>query len=129
MEGVHPDDMCFNIFAYWDSRRHCVMYVELWGHPFGLSSAVLTYNRDPELHVAIMRTLLFSPCTQFYDDHLSLGLSCAGVSGQRSYHDLCRLTGKVLDAEKHEPVASEVVYTGCALDLQHMFGGLFCAGT
>ena len=81
--------MRFNIVAYWGSKRNRMMFVELWGHPFGLASSVLIYNRDPELHVAIMRTLLFSPCTHFYDDHLSIDLACAGGSGQLAYSDLC----------------------------------------
>ena len=86
------------------------MYVELWGHPFGLASAVLTYNRDPELHVALMRTMLFSPCTHFYDDHLTVDMGFAAGSGQRSYLDLCSLTGKVLDADKHEGMAASVIF-------------------
>ena len=120
-KGVREEDQRFNVVAYWDCRRHRMMFVELWGHPFGLASAVLTYNRDPELHVAIMRALLFSPCTHFYDDHLTLDLSVAGGSGQHSYAELCRLTGKKLDTEKHSGMAPVVIFTGCSLDLNRVF--------
>ena len=63
------------------------MYAELRGHPLGLASAALTYNRGPELHVALARTMLYRLCAHFYDDHLTVdtesrgGLWIAGLCG------------------------------------------------
>ena len=119
-KGVSEGDRCLNIVAYWDNERRRVMFVELWGHPFGLKAAVETYNRDPELHVAVMRTLLFTPCSHFYDDRLTIDLDSSRGSGQRAYRDLCSLTGKVLDQEKHARMAPCVVYTGCELRLDEV---------
>ena len=97
------------------------MFVELWGHAFGLASAVLTYNRDPELHQAIMRTLLATPCVHFYDDHLTVDLVHAQGSGQKAYVDLCSITGKVLDKEKHADMHPTFIFTGCEVRLDDVF--------
>ena len=105
------------------------MYVELWGHLFGLASAVLTYNRDPELHVALMRTMLYTPCTHFYDDRLTVGMGFAAGSGQRSYSDLCSLTGKVLGADKHEQMAASVILLGACSFWEACFRLIACVGT
>ena len=57
----------------------------------------------------------------FYDDHLTVDLSFNKGSGQRAYLDLCSLTGKVLDSEKHEKMGPSVIFTGCELDLSRVF--------
>ena len=50
-------------------------------------------------------------------------------SGQLAYADLCRLTGMKLDTEKHSNMFPVVVFTGCSLDLNHVFPhGLMTVG-
>ena len=97
------------------------MFVELWGHASGLASAVLTYNRDPELHQAITRTLLATPCVHFYDDHLTVDLVHARGSGQKAYVDLCSITGKMLDRDKHTDMKPTFIFTGCEVRLGDVF--------
>ena len=118
---MRVEDQCLNVVAYWDCKRGRVLYVELWGHPFGLSSAVLNYNRDSELHVALMRTILFTPCTHFYDDHLTVDPSFARGSGQSTHLDLCSLTGKCLHPDTHAAMSAHVVFAGCLLELSTAF--------
>ena len=42
---VAPCDLCFTVVAFWDCSLQQIMFVVLLGHPFGLSSAVLNFNR------------------------------------------------------------------------------------
>ena len=53
--------------------------------------------------------------------NLSLDLACAGGSGQFAYSDLCRLTGKHLDADKHSNMSPSVVFAGCDLNMESVF--------
>ena len=99
------------------------MPVELWGRLFGSRAAVEIYNRDPESHVAVIRTLLLTPCSNFYDDRLTLGLDSSKGFGQRAYRGLCVLTGNVLDQEKHARMAPCVVCTGCELRPEQVISG------
>eukprot|EP00972_Heterocapsa_arctica_P018567 2743040-Heterocapsa_arctica.AAC.1 len=57
----------------------------MWGHPFGVGSAVTNYNRRPELIVHTMRTYLAVLMVHFYDDALMLSLSLEKGSAQKSY--------------------------------------------
>ena len=47
--------------------------------------------------------------------------SFARGSGQKSYLDLCSLTGKCLDADKHAAMCATAVFTGCLLGLSTAF--------
>eukprot|EP00972_Heterocapsa_arctica_P010573 1552035-Heterocapsa_arctica.AAC.1 len=69
----------------------------MWGHPFGVGSAVTNYNRRPELIVHTMRTHLAVLMVHFYDDALMLSLSFEKGSAQQSYRALLDITGNALD--------------------------------
>ena len=79
--------------------------------------------------MATMRTLLFSPCAHFYDGRLSLDLPCegGGRSGQLAHADLCRLAGMKTRHGKHSNMSPVVVFTGCSLELNHVFSHGFMA--
>ena len=98
-----------------------VRFVILFGHAFGLSSAVLKYNRQPELLVAAMRCLFWATCTHFYDDHLSLEPSTAEQSARRTYVDLCKMCNVHLDTDKHENMCADFTFVGCSLLLRSLF--------
>ena len=99
------------------TTQQTVRFMELFGHPFGLASAVLNYNRGPELQVAVARQLLAAPTVHFYDDNLTFGLNCEKGSAQISFKALCELLGVELDPDKHARMSSAFVYTGAAFDM------------
>ena len=100
---VCADHRRFSNIAYFDRRVGRVRFLTLHGHAFGLAPAVLNYNRQPELLVAVMRCLLETSCLHFYDDHLTLEPSSAHGSGQWAYRELCKLLNVHLDEDKHTP--------------------------
>ena len=44
----------------------------LWGLAYGLESAVVSFNRFPQLGIAASRRLVLSMCSSYFDDELSL---------------------------------------------------------
>ena len=44
----------------------------LWGLAYGLESAVVSFNRFPQLGIAASRRLVLSLCSSYFDDELSL---------------------------------------------------------
>ena len=58
----------YNVIAFWCKRANSVRFIVLLGSAFGAASAVINYNRGPELTVAAARQLLAVPSSHFYDD-------------------------------------------------------------
>jgi hypothetical protein len=92
-------------------------------------SAVLNYNRGPELAISVMRSLFRSMCVHFYDDALLLGLSSDKGCPQQMYRGLMSLFGTLLDDGKREIMACRFDYIGayfeCSLVLSE---GLLTVG-
>ena len=114
------DHLRFSNISFFDRRVGRVRFLTLHGHAFGLAPAVLNYNRQPELLVAVMRCLLETSCLHFYDDHLTLEPSTAQGSGQWAYRELCELLNVHLDEDKHSPMSSIFVFVGCLPDLSRL---------
>ena len=48
------------------------VYSQLCGLPFGLASAVVQFNKAPQVLTATLRRVLFLVCGHYFDDMLSL---------------------------------------------------------
>ena len=105
-------------------------YYYLPGHNFGLVSAVVNFNRFPELVVVIARVLVALPAEHYYDDFIVPDLQIAGRSGldsietiilhladgvRRSPRALVR--APELDPEKTEETAPSNTLLGVVCDL------------
>ncbi len=112
------------VVAYWDYERRRVRYLQLIGHPFGLSAAVVSYNRGPELLTAAARRILSIPTAHFYDDHLVLGTSLEKSSGQKGLRLLAKLTGTQFDDTKHKDMRPAFVFIGCFVNAWAAFSDL-----
>ena len=55
--------------AVWDDDSGKVVYCDVPGHNFGLKSAVVNFNRFPELAAAAARRLLWCITERYYDDN------------------------------------------------------------
>ena len=113
---VRLQDRNFSIVEYYDKITQTPRYIIMYGLAFGLASAVLNYNRQPELLVEAMRCLLLCTCSHIYDDHLTLEPSTALGSGQASYVKLCGLLGICLDKDKHQEMKAKFIFMGCLFD-------------
>ena len=107
-EGVLEADGCLSIVAYWGSKRRRAMSVQVWGHAFGLSSAVHTYNRDPE----------FVPCVRSFDDRFSMDLGMGRGPAQTTLPGFALLARqKARRRKKHAAMSPTALLTGCELRL------------
>ena len=61
-------DPRFTVVAIPNAETGEVEYFTLSGFNFGLKSAVLHFNRFPELMVAAARQIFASVCSHYYDD-------------------------------------------------------------
>ena len=72
---TRDDDAPFLIVAVFNPVLRRVQFGEMNVHPFGVGAAVLDYNRQPEVVIHTMRTVLGVCAHHFYDDALILGLN------------------------------------------------------
>lgn len=97
-------------FAFYDPAAGRPQYYWLPGHNFGLTSAVLNFNRHPELIVVAARALAAVPADHYYDDFLLPDLAVGGRSA------LDFLEALVLALGTGAPRPPGTVYTAPELD-------------
>jgi hypothetical protein len=91
-------------------------YFTLPGLNFGLASAVLQFNRFPELMVAAARRLLGVACTHFYDDYVVVEPSVSAASGQWALRQLHQLIGFPFAEAKAVDVSERFTFLGVVTD-------------
>ena len=79
----------YTCVAVWDNDNEKVVYCEVPGHNFGLTSAVVNFNRFPELATIAARRLLWCVTEHYYDDNDTTELECADATGQEVLVALC----------------------------------------
>jgi hypothetical protein len=79
----------FTNVAVLDTDVNEPVICEVPGHNFGYASAVINFNRYPELAVAATRRLLWVICEHYYDDADTAEPSWAEGTGQRCLDTLC----------------------------------------
>ena len=79
----------YTIVAVWNSDTERVCYCDVPGHNFGLTSAVVNFNRFPELVVAATRRLLWVVNEHYFDDHDTCEPAWAQSSGQECLVEIC----------------------------------------
>jgi hypothetical protein len=109
------------IIAFWHWELKSIQFLELWGHPFGLMSSVVNYNRGPELIQSATRALGLALSVHFYDDHAVIGLAHERGSAQQFLHVLAELTGTLLDRSKRTLMKPVFNYTGALFDATMLF--------
>ena len=130
--GYRPtrdDDAPFLIVAVFNPVLRRVQFGEMNGHPFGVGAAVLNYNRQLEVVIHTMRTVLGVCAHHFYDDAVVLGLNVEKGSVQQSYHALQDLLHTKLDKSKRQLMSQIFVYSGVLISFAELFqyGGIALA--
>ena len=65
---IHEDSLRFCVIAVWDPRSKQWVFFQMFAMPFGLTSAVLQFNRVSAFLVALARRWFALPILGFYDD-------------------------------------------------------------
>ncbi|CAJ1461139.1 unnamed protein product [Effrenium voratum] len=68
---VLDERLPFSVVAIWVPHRGW-RYTVLWGLAFGLESAVVAFNRFPQLGVAAARRCTYALAAAYFDDELSV---------------------------------------------------------
>ena len=114
----------FTVFCVWrfsDGKcKATPLFYYVPGHNFGMVSSVLNFNRYPKLMVAMARSILALPVSQYFDDYFIMDLRCAGSSGQLGLQQLHLLTNRPLDVGKRQSMASKRVGLGVAIDVSRV---------
>ena len=116
----------FTCVAVWDDDAKKVAYCDVPGHNLGLKSAVVNFNRFPELAAVAARRLLWCVTEHYYDDNDSCEPSYAGTSGQDALIDLCGddFFGFSFDPGKTESMEESNEYLGVVSDLSRVHEGV-----
>jgi hypothetical protein len=99
-------------------------YFTLPGLNFGLSSAVLQFNRFPELMVAVARRLLGVVCTHFYDDYAVVEPAFSAKWGQWALRALHTAVGFPFAPKKAVDVSPRFVFLGVVTDFARVQEGV-----
>ena len=114
----------FTVFCVWrfgDGKCQAKpVFYYVPGHNFGMVSSVLNFNRFPKLMVAMARSLLALPVSQYFDDYFIMDLHSAGSSGQLGLQQLHLLVNRPLDVGKRQTMASKRVGLGVTIDVSRV---------
>ena len=103
-----PTFIVFCVWRFSDADGKCKatpVFYYVPGHDFGMVSSVLNFNRFPKLMVAMARSILALPVSQYFDDYFIMDLCCTGSSGQLGLQQLHLLANPPLDAGKRQSMA------------------------
>jgi len=115
----------YTLVAVYNTDTHKVEYIEVWGHNFGLKSAVVNYNRSPELFTCAARRLLAIVTEHYVDDNDTSEPDFAAESAQKALKELLgnRLIGFPFDDSKDEDVDDSNIYLGVLTDFTEIEDG------
>ena len=95
----------------------------LWGLAYGLESAVVAFNRFPQLGVAITRRCLLGCAAAYFDDELSVEFVRNTNLSQRGLQLTFRLMGALPEPAKGFPPTCNRHYLGTSVHTGDAFLG------
>ena len=117
---AHPE---YTVVAIWDTIEGGVRYYTMYGHNFGLKSAVLSFNRHTQLISWVARNW-FGVCNAaYFDDVDTTEPAYCGATGKKVLHDLAAVAGTPFAASKDKPFARARTFLGVLVDLTDYVGG------
>jgi len=113
---AHPE---YSVVAIWDTEVGAVRYYTMFGHNFGLKSAVLSFNRHSQL-LSWVAKAWFGVCNAAYFDDFDTTepVYCAGT-GKRVLHRLAAAAGTPFAAEKDTEFGLARAFLGVVSDLSN----------
>jgi hypothetical protein len=92
-------------------------YTQMYGNPFGMTSAVLNFNRLPTLNVAFCRRAMGVLAAAYFDDNVGVDTTVAEKSGEAAMICVFSKVGSKLSPTKAMPPAPRRVFLGADVDL------------
>lgn len=114
---IVPDQRCCSVIAFWDHVHHSIRFVVLNSLPFGLSSAVLNFNRTPALLTAVARRMTGCAASYFFDDSCVVDLVAGQGFAQACLREIYSLAGAELDPDKSQVPAGCRAFLGLSANL------------
>ena len=114
---VLPLHRCCSVVAFWHAESDDVRFVILNGLPFGLSSAVLSFNRTPALLTALARRFCGCAAAHFFDDSGIVDFAVGHGHSQALLREVYTLAGALLDTAKSQPPADTRVFLGLQVNV------------
>ena len=100
------------VVMVWHPERKAWVFGEAEGLLFGITGAVIAFNRIPAFIVAIARRWLAIPVQNFFDDFRILDLLGSKGSANRYFLKLCELIGYRVDPKKAQGPSRSAVFLG-----------------
>ena len=110
----HPRCNKFLLIMIWHPSMGKWVFGKARGLLFGLSGAVLAFNRIPAFITAVARRWLAIPVQSFFDDFRVLDVARAKGSANKYFGFLMEMLGWKLDEGKARGPASEILFLGNA---------------
>jgi hypothetical protein len=116
----------FTVVAVWNADTGKVEFLDVPGHNFGLGSAVINFNRSPELFTSAARRLAWVLSEHYFDDNDTTEPGFTGQSGQQCLVELCSDTffGFEFDGDKDVEMDETNEYLGVVSDLSKAEEGI-----
>ena len=109
----HPDQLRFMIVMVWHPDERKWVYAESKGLLFGLTGAVLAFNRVPALIVALARRWLAIPVQNFFDDFRIIDIMKSGGSANKFFCTFVEeIIGFKMDSAKEQKPNHEAIFLG-----------------
>ena len=113
---VLTDHQSLSIIAIWQPSVGW-SFMELYGLAYGLGSAVVAFNRFPQLGVAACRRCLYGLAAAYFDDELSIECVRDADISQRSLQFLFTALGAAPQPAKSFPAMANRHYLGTSVHL------------
>ena len=110
--STHPSQQHMTIVAVWDVALNRWRFAVANALLFGLSGAVLHFNRVPTLLVAFMRRWFAVATQAFFDDFRIVDLHCARGSAVKWFDKVMAWLGWRFDPEKNQAPNCDVAVIG-----------------
>ena len=108
----------YMVAAIWDVDAGEPLFYEIYGHAFGLCSAVINFNRVPHLLCVAASRIFAAVVDHFFDDYLTVDLVSAQGSAQMCLDLLHKSVRIGLEPAKRKLAAQEQVELGVVCDLR-----------
>ena len=121
---IFPDHIPFCMVAYWSVKQGCVLIQKYNGMLFGLSGAVVAFNRWPRLAEALTRRLLGIMFSMYFDDATIQDWQGEKGSGQAMVQKMMTILRSPFAPSKTQNMATQGVFLG----LSHRLDSWFSCG-
>ena len=109
----HPEQLRFMIVMVWHPDDKRWVYAESKGLLFGLTGAVLAFNRIPALMVALARRWLAIPVQNFFDDFRIMDIMGSGGSANKFFCIFVEeILGFRMDPAKEQKPDGQAIFLG-----------------